>query len=394
MPKTRSDASRPMVIELKRALDVQSFHVVGDVGFADQRREDLRAIAQLGVESRGRLTPRQLCEQLLGGRPPAVGLRLLDVCVRLGLFEWDGASRGADRVAVLTEEGLEVADGGDVFVPERGTWTLWVTDDPLVPPEERLLRIEPYKEPSADLDLSIRRGGDERDEPRRRRRRPVALPEWVIDACDVQGLPYWGDGRAVSNIELEEKAEPTEADARITLTLRAAPGEPSTVRLQGELAGVSNGRVLSGTSAPPFDELWRACLGHRAADWDGKRLAMRFSELDDDARERFEQTMRFSGLSHQSLGDFRAFEVHGVPIRPAGDADASEWANWHLAHGLHAYLSGAAFELQCESVRRKFAGYHLVFQTRAELARRLRATGGQRPGRDYWRIQAPLDWSL
>ncbi len=89
MARPKNPDSRPLVIELSRPVAVKCFNVVGEVGFAT-RRDDIRAIVQLGVEQGGQLTASDLCVRLLGGRPQAVGLRLLDLCERLGLVEWDG----------------------------------------------------------------------------------------------------------------------------------------------------------------------------------------------------------------------------------------------------------------------------------------------------------------
>ena len=364
---------------------MRCFNVVGEVGFAT-RRDDIRAIVQLGVEQGGTLTASGLCVHLLGGKPQAVGQRLLDLCERLGLVEWHGPSRGRDRRASLTDDGREVAESGDVFVPERGTWTIWVTDDPLVPPEERLLRLDPFKEPFAAADL--------KRDPSRAERNIVELPDWIEDACDVQGVPYWSDKRAVSNIELEPKAEEVDADARLTLTLRVAPGEPPVVRLHGEVADRRNDRVLPDVPAPDFEAVWGACLGPRAAAWNGRSLAVRFADLDDTGREVFEQTMRFAGISLPSHGSFRAFEVRRVPVRPKDDVDASAWANWLLVHGTHAYVRAADYRRRCDKVRARFEGYRVETKPQAELAAAVRRANGERPGRAYWHLQAPLDWDL
>ncbi len=53
------------------------------------------------------------------------------------------------------------------------------------------------------------------------------LPAWVQDACNVHGVPYFGDGRAVSNIDFEAHAEKAESDAHVTLTVRPSPQKPT-----------------------------------------------------------------------------------------------------------------------------------------------------------------------
>lgn len=380
MPKPKNPDPRSMEIELSRPVQVSCFHVVGEVGFAT-RRDDIRAIAQLGVELQGRLTPGDLCGHLLGNRPPVVGLRLLELCERLGLVEWDWAPRGHERSARLTEQGREVAETGDVFVPQRGTWTIWVTDDPLVPAEERLLRLEPFKEPIAREDLKNERS-------------IVELPAWVGEACEVQGVPSWGEDRAVADIELEPKAEEVEPEAHIVVTVRLAPGEAPAVRLHGEVAGRSNDRVLPDAPAPSFDRVWRACLGPRVTAWDGQKLAVRFADLDDSERRAFEKPLRFPGLPLPSQPAFGAFEVRRVPLRPESHADASAWAHWILEHETLVYLRADEYRRRADEVSRRFQGYRVEMMPQAALAAAVRKAGGERPSRVYWHLQAPLDWDL
>lgn len=375
-----SDSQKPLVINLSRPVDVYCFRVVGEVGFAT-RRDDIRAIVQLGVEQGGHLTAHDLCYHLLGGKPPEVGRRLLELCARLDLITWEKPSRNDDHVATLTEEGRNVAERGSVFVPERGTWTIWITDDPLVPYEERLLRLEPFKEPHAGADL-------------KNERTIIELPEWVEDACDMEGVPSWGDGREVSNISLEAKAEEVDPSAQLMLKLRAAPNEPTTVRLSGTVNGKGNERELPDALEMSFEEIWQACLGRRRAEWDSRSLAVPFSELDSAAREAFETSLRFKSISLPECGEFGAFEVRRIPVRPMNDEDASTWANWLLQTRTHSYVSAADYQRRCSELRERFRGYRVEMKTQAALAAAIRQAGGERPERRYWHLQAPLDWAL
>lgn len=389
MSQKQNGSDGRMVIVLRRTVDVRCFHIVGEVGFA-QRRDELRAVCQLAAGRDGELSARVLCEQLLGGKPEAVGLRLLVVCERMGLVEWDTKVRRGDSIARLTEEGHRVAEGGDVFVPERGTWTVWVAEDPLLPVEERLLRLEPFREPTA-LDEVM----GKKDKPRVERR-TVVLPEWVRDACSGYGRPGWTeDGRAISILALEDQGEPEEqAEALVTLTLRVAPGEAPSVRLSGSIQGQHADYELGDAPAPAFDDVWRHCLGPSASDWDGRALAVRFANLSDTERNAFESHIGFESWRHSVHGTFGRFQVPHVPIRPATDLDASLWANWLLVHRTQSYVRKADYARRCEEVQDVFTGYRLQLMTQEQLAVSLRKTSGARPSRQYWHLQAPLDWSL
>ncbi len=377
-----------MVIELTRTVPVHIYNIVGEVGFA-QRRDELRAVMQLGVEQGGELTAQQLCQRLLAGKPDVVGLRLLTVCERLGLVEWTTKTPRRDSGARLTDAGREVAEGGDVFVPERGTWTIWVAEDPLVPEVERLLRLESFREPTAYDEMYGKKDKDKSPQ----QRETVELPKWVQEACNVYGKLAWGDGRAISMNELEPRAEPGGTD-QLTLTLRVAPGEVPTVHLRGALQGQQREYELPEAPAPDFEETWRYCLGSKARDWDGSRLAVPFNVLDDEERASFERNIGFERWSHPTHGSFGRFGVPHVPLRPASDLDASLWANWLLAYQTQSYVRRADYDSHCEQVRRTFTGYRLQLMTQEQLATSLRKTSGERPSRKYWYQQAPLDWAL
>ena len=388
MSQTHNEIDGQMVIVLSRTVNVRCFHIVGEVGFA-QRRDELRAVIQLAADQAGQLSARVLCDQLLGGKPEAVGLRLLIACERMGLVEWDSMSRRGDSIARLTEEGHRVAEGGDVFVPERGAWTIWVAEDPLLPVVERLLRVEPFREPSA-FDEVMGRKDKAREE-----RRTVDLPKWVQEACKVHGQLGWGDGRAISMLDIEDQGEPEErVEAHVLLTLRVSPRETPSVWLSGRLHAQDAKYEIKDAPAPNFDEVWRHCLGQRAGDWDGRTLAVQFANLSDTERNVFESHIGFDNWIHPVHGSFGRFQVPHVPIRPATNLDASFWANWLLVHRTQSYVRQTEFARRRDEVQALFKGYQLQFMTQEQLAVSFRKTAGARPGRKYWHLQAPLDWSL
>ncbi|MGZ3461706.1 MAG: hypothetical protein ACXU86_24710, partial [Archangium sp.] len=202
----------------------------------------------------------------------------------------------------------------------------------------------------------------------------------------------WGDGRAISMLDIEAQGEPEEeAGAQVTLTLRAAPGEAPSIRLSGSIQGQRADYELKDAPAPTFDEVWRHCLGPRVGDWDGRKLAVRFANLSDTERNAFESHIGFDSWRHPVHGTFGGFQVPHVPIRPAADLDASLWANWLLAHRTQSYVRKADFAWRCEEVQEVFTGYRLQFMTQEQLAVSLRKTAGARPGRKYWHLKEPRE---
>ena len=129
------------IIVLKRSVDVQCWHVKGDVGFP-KRREELMAVL-LRVQENPLTDAGDIAEHLLFERlaREQVALRLLAIAEEYGLLE---RSRSGLQ---LTSAGVEAIECEEVFVPQSGNWELWVSDDPLM--ESAILYIAPFSEASA-----------------------------------------------------------------------------------------------------------------------------------------------------------------------------------------------------------------------------------------------------
>ena len=376
-------AARKMVIEVTRPIDVKCFHVLGDFSFA-QKREELRAVLLLMQERGGRLTPDDVCQQLLGGRPRVVGERLLGICERLGLVKWT-EQRGPRR-AELTDLGLTSVRTDAIFVPEFGTWSVWVAQDPLLPKGEALLAVKPFHEPPA---LDEVNGANGQKAPRV----SVGLPPWVKALRGLEHTPRWGDGRALRVVNLEDMGELAEASARLEISFRIAPQERPTVRLAGTL----DGQRATAEIAPPqitFEELWSSLP--IAPLWRDGALRKPFAELDEEARARFEIAMTFQELRRPALGAFGRFTVEGIPLKPVDARDASRWATWLLEHRATSYVAVDEYARRCEVLRREtFRDFPLELPGQAQLAQDIlqRAKTGPKPPA-YWHLQAPLDWHL
>ena len=83
-----------------------------------------------------------------------VARRLLQIGEALDLLE-----KALKNRYVLTDQGEQAIDTGKVFVPEHGAWTLWTTDDPLLP--SPILRVDEFTDESAVTEVY-----DKRDENR------------------------------------------------------------------------------------------------------------------------------------------------------------------------------------------------------------------------------------
>ncbi len=373
----------PMTLSLTRTPAVHCFRAVGDVSFARQR-EDLRAIAMFAVERGGALTVEELHAALLTKLPHAASRRMLVLGEGLGLFK-----RERDERWALTEEGRRAADEGTVFLPERGAWTVWLTDDPLVPVAERLLRVEPFKEPDAGAEAKQKKETE-------KRREFVKLPAWVEAALAAfAGTPGWSKdtGRAVRVVHLESEVEPAEPLSALRLTVSLAPDAAGSVELRGTVDEVHRARAFAPPPDLTFPAAWALALGARAQDWDGRSLGVSFEELNDAARERFRHTLAVTMPPHRAWGSFTAAPVRDVPVRARAARDAQAWAEWLVTSGVTTYAPTSKYRALWDAAVARFPEHRVAAAPQRELAARFRAPSGPNPPR-YWHLQAPTDWNL
>jgi hypothetical protein len=361
-------------ILLQRSTAVRGWRVTGSIALAT-RRDWEPALLKLAV-AHGRVTVDTVVAELLGGRSP-IARRLLDVCARLGLLERD---RGA---WTATEAGRIAAQTGVVLVPERGTWTLWVAEDPLL--ASPIVAVTPWREPSAY---------DERGKNVRRSVQP--LPAVLTSTIGVVIEPPSGRRRAVriDDLGTEARGELADEQASLKVTLTIAP---ASVRVH--VAGTIEGAQVDAEEPAPdlsHEQAWLALLRRAGMErqWDTHRGALWVSFKDTSAPERTSMTraIGFSRPTLDRLGTFDDAEVAGVPLRPKSPSDATEWAEWRLVRGITTYLPDDALAEAYRAAAQPFEDIAAPCPSRHELA--LRARGVDRPSPQYWRLQAPADWSI
>lgn len=379
----KDTAVPPMTLSLTRAVAVHCFRVVGDVSFARQR-DDLRAIALYAIERGGELTVDALHAALLPKLPHAASRRMLKLGEDFGLFKSD-----RPECWTLTADGHRTAREGTVLVPERGAWTLWLTDDPLVPVSERLLRVEPFKEPNANAEAQERKGATER-------RQFVKLPSWARDCVAAfAGSPGWSQDRerVVRVVHLEPEVEAAAHTSALRLTVTLSPDTAGVVELRGTLDEVQSARAFAPPASMTFSAAWALAMGPRVQDWDGRSLGVAFQELSDTARERMLHTLAVAMPPNRDWGSLEAAPVRDVPVRPRTANDAQAWAEWLATSGVTAYATRQSYRALWERIAARFPEHRVTAMPQRELASRFRARSGPNPPR-YWHLQAPMDWNL
>lgn len=388
-------------IKLTREIKARCVRFAGLVAKEEKRPELLPFLLEAG-EPDG-ISAETAAEILLGSRQgrKSIATQVLDRLVKLSLLE------KTDRNYWLTEEGQSVLDRKVMFIPERGNWSIWYADDPLIP--DVMLKIEPYtSEPKAFDDVqkvSARKGyGRNSNE-----KRSFTSPDDVLKALvSLPVMPAEGGEK----VRIDEFPEKVEDGGRATIRLTwNVTGKRLT--LDGELEGKPLNVELSSPSMTSAD-VWQQILSNEGLlqDWDPKQGKLRrgFDETGTSERRslRMEQSFgrsgtslfaafRPSGVRLDEFGTFDPLDIADIAIRARTSEDAQLWAEWRLKDLVGDYATQTRFEEWQREASMPFSEFGLLELSsrkalaEAELAK-VDETGER--NKDYWRIVAAEDWRL
>ncbi len=160
---------------------------------------------------------------------------MLDRCTYLGLVDAKG---------YLTEVGRKSLETNTVFLPERGRFIMWYTEDPLV--NRKLLHLQPVGETFFE-DVRVKNGSEERTDS------TIELPDklHLLEGQQLNLLSSESGRTIVYKIERYGLVVPIVANDKLRLTLRVEPNGKVSLTLDGK---------FKRTLAPPkiaFNEVWR-----------------------------------------------------------------------------------------------------------------------------------------
>lgn len=368
-------------IVLKRRISVRCWNVIGVVAKATERAELMPVL--LRARGRNPTTAEDVAEHLFFEQRSrrVVAERLLRIAVNHGLLAQN------ERWFTLTNEGFRALGDEQVFVPERGSWTIWASNDPLL--AYPILRVERWIEPTALED--VQRGKNKDRDAREFR----DLPRTVRNAERRVATPPCGDGGRLRVDEVAPKAEEVEPgdDLRVVWTA----GETS-MRLEGSLRGMPANTVLD---APRLtrEDAWRRLLEAEGlwSRWDSTRseLLVGFDETNDRERESLRRDLAIATPTLGELGKFDALTIQDVPITASSVYEATRWAEWRLQARVGDYATRERFDTWSKEATEPFASsYRISVPSRADLAKAAWPRPGERPSPMAWHLAAAEDWSL
>ena len=364
---------------LERSVIVRCWRVVGQVAKAKERTELIPVL--LRAHETGGTDAHDLAEHLLfeSRSRRVVAERLLQIGFHYGLLE------KKDGVFVLFEDGETAIDTGKVLVPEYGAWTIWASEDPLLPTP--ILRVEAWNEPSAfdEIKSKKRESSEERSHE--------DLPDWLREVVKRPITPAAGADR-ISIDHLEDKAEAVETNDTLRLSWNVGDGR---LQLTGALEGK---KVATELEAPPIlpDQTWLILLEEEALleqwDMDRQQLRVTFDDTDDTEREAMSRDLGFESPEIPDCGEFEPVTVREVPITPATETDAQSWAKWRLRTRIQDYATAGRYAAWCAEAADPFDQYEIELPTRTELFDEVCNRTTNRPDPKFWHLVAAEDWRL
>ena len=366
-------------IILKRSVRVRCWRVVGRVAKGVKRTELIPVL--LRARETGGTDGRDLADDLFfdSRSRKVVADRLLRIGVAYGLLE------KRNRVFTLTDAGETAIDADRVFVPEHGAWTIWASEDPLLP--SPILRVDAWNEPSAFDEIK----GQKREDAKERSHENS--PAWLRKVIKRPITPVVG-AAAICIDHLEDKAEAVETNGTLRLIWNVGDRR---LQLTGTLEGK---KVATELEAPPksLNQIWRTLLEEEALlerwDVDREKLYVSFDDTDDTEREAISRDLEFESPGIPGYGKFETLTVRGVPITPATESDAQSWANWRLQLRIRDYATSERYAAWRVEAAAPFDRYDIKFPTRTQLTWEFWKRTTARHNPRAWRLAAAEDWNL
>lgn len=346
-----------------------------------EKQDHLVAVAMLAEENGGTVTPQLICQKLLPDRPIAVGEKAIERCEELGILTHQGE---------ITEEGRRAIRRQTVFMPERGRYAVYYTEDPLV--EQSVLDVTAVQEPKL-IDTFNSVANAEGD--KKKHAAVSALPRSFRSLEGKEAELLGKKKELIKFLDFEDKTTKVSDPVvrKVSATLTISDDRAEFLRLTGD---------INATIDPPdmdFLGTLKEILKGRGLKWGDpvkERLCCSFNELTDMERVKFMRDIDLKSVTIGNLGEFAIVRLTDIPIAPAKKTDADKWAMALLMNRINTYLSPDTFEGYCREVESIFnrLDYEVELPSQGNLAtivKNLKREDEKIPSPKYWFLQAPID---
>jgi hypothetical protein len=294
---------------LQQSVAVEHYAAFAEVAWSESRPE-LKELCRQAQQT-GRRVSAALVERLLPGVTPAAAARVVAWCADLGLCDAQGA---------LTLRGDEAAETGLVPIPEQGVYDFWVVDHPLL--GRRALhadRLSPRCDGRFDGMVPLRttpETGAVRPSAIDPARRFAVRVKHRADA-PAQGVPRPTQARCEIRwtLDFDARQEQWTLDGALDGDGR----DRRVIRHEPERAGVDLDALAEGWGRGPL-------AAHGQWQVANRRLALGFQGLTVTEQESFRRTLTLSQVAVPGRGEWSKVTLEEVPIGPANQKDATQWA--------------------------------------------------------------------
>ena len=384
-----------MRIKLERDVKVQAVKLIGEFAFPKERKPELALLEFLreNLDQYGTVSLDTVREGLVQ-TSPVIAQNLLRACRSNGLIETRGGA-----VTGLTEKGTTALKERKIYIPERGTFEVFFSEDPLL--RHPFLLAHPYQEPSAheeapELQILLRNKKVEQAE-----NLPVSLRAQIGEIVEVPAVLH---SRRMRIDLLEPKVHRDSAMARVRAILEANPGDDhARLQLRGSIQVSqmdergkekrADKEIHADYQINELDHggIWRQLLaGEQLLDaWDSgkERLLVEFEGLSPGELRSFRKDLNFHRPHLQGFGGFERCTVEQVPIYPKDEPNAEAWHDWLLCDSVSDYVRPADYLDLARKAAAKFPEYRIEPPEQAALAEGFRKENPVL----HWHLRAPLD---
>ena len=387
------------MIVLRRTVEVDAFVALAEIGVAS-KREDISAVLALAKEPSDQLTPEDVNTKLLG-RPPESphGERILMQIESYGLIERSGT--GANSPYRMTEAGRENLGKSEVMIPEEGPYVFYTTTDPLL--KESILKIE--NAPFIEKNESQGYFGSKKDQNSTElKRKSLEKPEYLEKYARGYALRQVANSNLPVQVNsISERVARSDKRLNVDVALELEMGAPPVIEVKSAMSSAPAKVVYSETLFDiEYTKVLETLCAHvgRLDVLEGEpTLLLAWGQLGKGEAERFSKMVRIESPTIPKFGRFQNLSIE-LPILPATQKDAAEWANHLLRDSIRSYVDEPEYlRIRAETVAKFLKKYtsDSLMASLPDLESLTKETVKQRTSEStselYWYLLAPKDLS-
>jgi hypothetical protein len=391
---------------LTRKIKEQAFEIIMEMG-KQEKREDIFAVLQLSKTDY--ITEGRVNTELLNRKSDSVHGRII-------LKNMEDLYGLIERINItnrykLTQNGeYTLENEGSVFVPERGCYLIYTTDDPLsintiigfdlLSSADFFFNIRQsiYKEYDFKREIEQNKQNWQNGNKNNAKNQDITLPSWLLNiqkGTIIRLLAMGGENIQISSIEKQGRKSYKRLDVRAIIEFNE--DEQPIVQIKRKN---SNKMIMESKFEKPLEDVLRELLGKEGINLDRINgnlvLLVNFNNLSEKDISTFKTTRKFVNPSIKGYGKFENVDLKDIPIFPITKEDAISWGNWLLERKINEYMDEETYNKTKEMISEGFSPRFQVsdllvnFKTMLQLFKNKKQIEGQF-SKNYWYLQAPID---